>query len=183
MTRSLASLTCIISLPSKQGSWGQHGAHLGPTGLRWAPRWAHQLCYLGEFDTACRLPLPNTILCIIIDRHLQTDLFTQLYIQCIYMFLIWIYHIRKYHRRLRYLVCAHIAYLIGWFIFFNAVYKPYMRNAAYTTCAKNICRLSITKIIFHVRTFIVSNIYVLFNTLCFRIQIYHPLSKYTICTW
>ena len=25
----------------------QHGAHLGPTGPRWAPCWPHELCYLG----------------------------------------------------------------------------------------------------------------------------------------
>ena len=24
-----------------------HGAHLGPTGPRWAPWWPHELCYLG----------------------------------------------------------------------------------------------------------------------------------------
>ena len=24
-----------------------HGAHLGPTGPRWAPCWPHELCYLG----------------------------------------------------------------------------------------------------------------------------------------
>ena len=28
--------------------WGQHGAHLGPTGPRWAPCWPHELCYLGK---------------------------------------------------------------------------------------------------------------------------------------
>ena len=28
-------------------SWGQHGAHLGPTGPRCAPCWPHELCYLG----------------------------------------------------------------------------------------------------------------------------------------
>ena len=26
---------------------GQHGAHLGPTGPRWAPCWTHELCYRG----------------------------------------------------------------------------------------------------------------------------------------
>ena len=31
-----------------QGSWGQHGVHLGPTGSRWAPCWPHELCYLGN---------------------------------------------------------------------------------------------------------------------------------------
>ena len=33
--------------PWKQGSWGQHGAHLGPTGPRWAPCWPHEPCNLG----------------------------------------------------------------------------------------------------------------------------------------
>ena len=31
---------------------GQHGAHLGPTGPRWAPCWPHELCYLGRFGYA-----------------------------------------------------------------------------------------------------------------------------------
>ena len=29
-----------------QGSWGQHGAHLGPTGPRWAPCWPYKPCYI-----------------------------------------------------------------------------------------------------------------------------------------
>ena len=29
-------------------SWRQHGAHLGPTGPRWAPCWPHELCHLGN---------------------------------------------------------------------------------------------------------------------------------------
>ena len=33
-------------LPWYQGSWGQHGAHLGPTGPRGAPCWPHGLCHL-----------------------------------------------------------------------------------------------------------------------------------------
>ena len=32
--------------PWKQGSLGQHGAHLGPTGPRWAPCWPNESCYL-----------------------------------------------------------------------------------------------------------------------------------------
>ena len=28
-----------------------HGAHLGPTGPRWAPWWPHELCYLGLLNT------------------------------------------------------------------------------------------------------------------------------------
>ena len=31
-----------------QGLWGQHGAHLGPTGPRLAPCWPHEFCYLGS---------------------------------------------------------------------------------------------------------------------------------------
>ena len=39
--------TKLAYLPWQQGSWGQHGAHLGPTGPRWAPCWPHELCSLG----------------------------------------------------------------------------------------------------------------------------------------
>ena len=31
-----------------RSSWGQHGAHLGPAGPRWAPCWPHEHCYLGR---------------------------------------------------------------------------------------------------------------------------------------
>ena len=37
------------SLPRQQGSWGQHGAHLGPVVPRWAPCWPHEPCYLGSY--------------------------------------------------------------------------------------------------------------------------------------
>ena len=40
-----------LATPWQQGSWDHHGAHLEPTGReagsRWAPCWAHKLCYLG----------------------------------------------------------------------------------------------------------------------------------------
>ena len=36
-----------ISWPRKQSSCGQHGAHLGPVGPRWAPCWPHEPCYQG----------------------------------------------------------------------------------------------------------------------------------------
>ena len=39
----------ILTLPRKQGSWGQHGAHLGPVGPIWAPCWPHEPCYQGEY--------------------------------------------------------------------------------------------------------------------------------------
>ena len=34
--------------PWQQGSWGQHGAHLGPVIPRWAPCRPHEPCYLGR---------------------------------------------------------------------------------------------------------------------------------------
>ena len=37
----------LASFPRYQGSWGQHGAHLGPVGPRWAPCWSHKPCYQG----------------------------------------------------------------------------------------------------------------------------------------
>ena len=36
-----------LSIPRLQGSWGQHGAHLGPVGPRWAPCWSHKPCFQG----------------------------------------------------------------------------------------------------------------------------------------
>ena len=46
-----------LKYPWEQGSWGQHGANLGPTGPRWAPCRPHELCYLGwliEFMSSIR---------------------------------------------------------------------------------------------------------------------------------
>ena len=40
------ALRWILKNPWLQGSWGQHGAHLRPTGPSWAPCWSHELCYL-----------------------------------------------------------------------------------------------------------------------------------------
>ena len=36
------------SLPRIYPDSKVHGAHLGPTGPRWAPCWPHELCYLGN---------------------------------------------------------------------------------------------------------------------------------------
>ena len=38
-----------VYTPRKQSSWGQHGAHLGPVGPRWAPCWPHEPCSQGIF--------------------------------------------------------------------------------------------------------------------------------------
>ena len=48
--------------PWKQGSWGQHGAHLGPTGPRWAPCWPHELCYLGLLKLCSLMSLLRTFI-------------------------------------------------------------------------------------------------------------------------
>ena len=40
-------LNTLQARPWWQDSWSQHGAHLRPTGPRWAPCWPHELCYLG----------------------------------------------------------------------------------------------------------------------------------------
>ena len=37
------------NLPRWQDSWGQHWAHLWPTGPRLAPGWPHEFCYLSIF--------------------------------------------------------------------------------------------------------------------------------------
>ena len=40
--------TIIQRCPCRyQGSWGKHGAHLGPVGPRWAPYCPHEPCYQG----------------------------------------------------------------------------------------------------------------------------------------
>ena len=49
------AISILWKLPWWQGSWGQHGAQLGPTGPRLAPCWPHELCYLGILMTAIHL--------------------------------------------------------------------------------------------------------------------------------
>ena len=46
-------------IPCKQGTWGQHGAHLAPVGPRWAPCWSHELCYLGIHCSCDGQGVPN----------------------------------------------------------------------------------------------------------------------------
>ena len=47
--------------PWQQGSWGQHGAHLGPTGPRWAPCWPHDSCHLGSQSIPGRINSPLAV--------------------------------------------------------------------------------------------------------------------------
>ena len=58
-----AIMSCLNYTDSIFSCWGQHGAHLGPTGPRWAPYWPHELCNLGIFVTQGHigLPLPNEL--------------------------------------------------------------------------------------------------------------------------
>ena len=46
------------NIPRLQGSWGQHGAHVGPVVPRWAPCWPHEPCYRGNFHTMILSCLP-----------------------------------------------------------------------------------------------------------------------------
>ena len=62
-----------IWVPWEQGSWGQHGAHLGPTRPRWAPCWPHELCYLGWFCMCVHIWSSKR--CIVV----QKDTFKQFY--------------------------------------------------------------------------------------------------------
>ena len=50
--------------PWQQGLWGQHGAHMGPTGPRWAQCWPHEPCYLGQCLWVDIVIKCDTILCI-----------------------------------------------------------------------------------------------------------------------
>ena len=54
----------IGAKPSLQSTWGQHGAHLGPVGRRWAPCWPHEPCYQGCYNAkviikTVRVPAKN----------------------------------------------------------------------------------------------------------------------------
>ena len=46
---TLYTIHMILKLTLIASFMGQHGAHLGPTGPRWAPCWPHELCYLGIY--------------------------------------------------------------------------------------------------------------------------------------
>ena len=64
------SMWCMLLLqPRQQSSWGQHGAHLGPVGPRWAPCWPHEPCYLGSCDTCWLYPHLLGLLCCHCDNH------------------------------------------------------------------------------------------------------------------
>ena len=49
---------CIEGIPRSQNSWGQHGAHLGAAGSKWAPCLPHEPCYQGNYAIT-----PHRILC------------------------------------------------------------------------------------------------------------------------
>ena len=42
-----------MCVPRYLCSWGQHGAHPGPVGPRWAPCWPHEPCYQGRCLCVC----------------------------------------------------------------------------------------------------------------------------------
>ena len=50
---TIAIICCSAFWPTSKescfSSWGQHGAHLGPVGPRWAPCWPYEPCYRGNY--------------------------------------------------------------------------------------------------------------------------------------
>ena len=67
-SRNVKQPQVLIRHPWQQGWWGQHGAHLGPTGPRWAPCWPHQPCYLGWYLTK-GLKQEHLIVCSFTMKH------------------------------------------------------------------------------------------------------------------
>ena len=67
---SVISYCCHLhgtdAYPSQQGSWGQHGVHLGPTGPRWTPCWPHELCYMGYYGNSTGRPFIRLVSYILI---------------------------------------------------------------------------------------------------------------------
>ena len=50
-TSQVTALPLVRAIPWEQSLCGQHGAHLGPAGPRWAPCWPHEPCYQGSVVT------------------------------------------------------------------------------------------------------------------------------------
>ena len=68
-------------VPWWQGSWGQHGAHLGPVVPRWAPCRPHEPCYLGQHQTTARHNKARTV-CIFsgmefVYKDIDTNTYTR----------------------------------------------------------------------------------------------------------
>ena len=49
----------MLRIPREQGSWDQHGSHLGPVGPRWAPCCPHEPCYQGGLVTIPSMTASN----------------------------------------------------------------------------------------------------------------------------
>ena len=52
---SLRNMLTAVHVPAQIARFicGQHGAHLGPGGPRWAPCWPNEPCYQGAFIASC----------------------------------------------------------------------------------------------------------------------------------
>ena len=64
------SVKCMPEIPLI--AWGQHGAHLGPTGPRWAACWPLELCYPGQsvwLFSLCNRSIANWILVALCHRR------------------------------------------------------------------------------------------------------------------
>ena len=60
--------------PDFKGHRGQHGAHLGPVGPRWAPCWPHEPCYQGACMNVVRYSdTPRNTLLRFARQHFQNN--------------------------------------------------------------------------------------------------------------
>ena len=71
--------------------WGQNGAHLGPTGPRWAPCWPREPCHLGNKAIICKIHIYSSLIhcyckatllrkCIFFVKSVGYDMSTLVYI-------------------------------------------------------------------------------------------------------
>ena len=51
-SRDCEAMYVIPAMPQIAKFMGQHGAHLGPVGPRWAPCWPHESCYQGPLTAS-----------------------------------------------------------------------------------------------------------------------------------
>ena len=66
-----------------------HGAHLGPTGPRWAPCWPHELCYLGHSHLLCWVySWLNHNIIILIEAKNEQPLFSQIFMYWTFFYFI-----------------------------------------------------------------------------------------------
>ena len=67
--------------PRQQGSWGHHGAHLGPVGPRWVPCWPHERGYQVTCIIFFIFFYPSSSTCLSYKVNVMTDTYSS-YLHC-----------------------------------------------------------------------------------------------------